>query len=85
LYFLQKSHPESRPFFGHEITTMVMKFIAILHDSGHHFHDHPTSNHDRRHNFLYMVPILYSGHEFMTTVMIGTLRFRLNYFLKLFF
>jgi len=85
LYFLQKSHPESRPFFGHEITTMVMKFIAILHDSGHHFHDHLTSNHDRRHNFLYMVPILYSGHEFMTTVMIGTLRFRLNYFLKLFF
>jgi len=52
-----------------------MKFIAILHDCGHHFHDHPTSNHDRRHNFLYMVPILYSGHEFMTTVMIGTLRF----------
>ena len=67
-------HPESRLSGGHEITTVVMKFITFFHDHGPHFHDHVTSFHDRRLQILFIVQIYSSGHEITSAVMNGTLR-----------
>ena len=67
-------HPKSRPFGGHEITMVVMKFITFFHDHGPHFHDHVTSFHDRRRQILCIVHIYSSGHEITSVVMNGTLR-----------
>ena len=67
-------HPESRPFGGHEITMVVMKFITFFHDHGPHFHDHVTSFHDWRRQILFIVQIYSSGHEITSSVMNGTLR-----------
>jgi len=71
LYLL---HPESRPSGGHEITTVVMKFVTFFHDHGPHFHDHVTSFHDWRLQILFIVQIYSSGHEITSAVMNGTLR-----------
>jgi len=67
-------HPESGPSGGHEITTLVMKFITFFHDHGPHSHDHVTSFHDQLLQILFIVQFYSSGHEMTSSVMNGILR-----------